>query len=80
MAMASHPASSSSSSSPSQWDVFFSFRGKDTCTTFSAHLYAALYQNRINTFMDHKLKNGDEISPALVKAIKESEISIMKEV
>jgi hypothetical protein len=76
--MASHPASSSSSSSSSRWDVFLSFRGEDTGTNFTAHLYAALQKNGINTFMaDEKLRSGDEISPALLKAIEESGISII---
>jgi hypothetical protein len=75
MAMASHPASSSSSSS--RWDVFLSFRGEDTRTNFTAHLYEALRRNGISTFMDTKLRSGDEISPALLKAIEESETSII---
>jgi deoxyribodipyrimidine photolyase len=75
--MASHSASSSSSSSSSRWDVFLSFRGEDTRANFTAHLYEALRRNGINTFMDTKLRSGDEISPALLKAIEESEISII---
>ncbi|XP_062157899.1 disease resistance protein RPV1-like [Alnus glutinosa] len=82
MAMASYPPSSSfsfssSSSSSFRWDVFLSFRGEDTRTTFTAHLYTALRRNGINTFMDDKLRSGDEISPTLLKAIEESEISII---
>ncbi|XP_059450314.1 G-type lectin S-receptor-like serine/threonine-protein kinase At4g03230 [Corylus avellana] len=79
-----HGASASSSSSflfssIHQWtyDAFLSFRGDDTRKAFTAHLYAALCQNNINTFMDHKLESGEEISPALLKAIEESEISII---
>jgi deoxyribodipyrimidine photolyase len=80
--MAFHGASSSSSfssSSISQWtyDVFLSFRGEDTRKTFTAHLYTALRRNGINTFMDDKLRSGEEISPALLEAIQESEISII---
>jgi hypothetical protein len=76
--MAFHGASSSSSF-VSQWayDAFLSFRGEDTRKTFTAHLYAALCRNGINTFMDDKLRSGEEISPTLVKAIEESEISII---
>ena len=75
--------SSSSFSSPSSsicwctYDVFLSFRGKDTRKTFIAHLYAALCQNDINTFMDDKLKSGEDISPTLLKTIKELSISIV---
>ncbi|XP_059455267.1 disease resistance protein RUN1-like [Corylus avellana] len=67
----------SSSSSIPRWDVFLSFRGKDTRKNFTAHLYAALRREGIHTFMDDKLRTGEEISPALVKAIEESEISII---
>jgi hypothetical protein len=79
----SSSSSSSSFSSPSSsisqctYDVFLSFRGEDTRKTFTAHLYAALRRNDINTFMDDKLRSGEEISPALLKAIKESAISII---
>jgi hypothetical protein len=69
-------AASSSSSVP-RWDVFLSFRGEDTRKTFTAHLCAALRQKGIHTFMDDRLRSGLEISPALVKAIEESQISII---
>jgi hypothetical protein len=75
-----HGASSSSpSSSIHQWayDAFLSFRGQDTRRAFTAHLYAALRRNDINTFMDDKLRSGEEISPSLLKAIEESAISII---
>ena len=73
-----HRASSSTSSAPWwAYDVFLSFRGEDTRNTFTAHLYAALGRNGINTFMDDKLKTGEEISPAFLKAIEESQISII---
>jgi deoxyribodipyrimidine photolyase len=80
--MAFHGASSSSSSSfssISRWayDVFLSFRGEDTRKTFTVHLYAALRRNGINTFMDDKLRSGEEISPALLEAIQGSKISII---
>ncbi|XP_059455282.1 disease resistance protein RUN1-like [Corylus avellana] len=71
------PSSSSSSSSISRWDVFLSFRGKDTRNNFTAHLCAALRREGILTFMDDKLRTGEKISPALVKAIEESDISII---
>jgi deoxyribodipyrimidine photolyase len=76
--MAFHGASPSSSSiSQCAYDVFLSFRGEDTRKAFTAHLYEALRRNGINTFFDDKLRSGDEISPALIKAIEESEISII---
>jgi hypothetical protein len=71
----------SSSSSPirprAYYDVFLSFRGEDTRRSFTGHLCSALRRTGINTFMDDALERGDEISPALVKAIEQSTISII---
>ncbi|RXI06269.1 hypothetical protein DVH24_018311 [Malus domestica] len=71
--------SSSSSSTPSwTYDVFLSFRGEDTRTNFTDHLYHALNRHGINTFIDHReLPTGEEISPTLLKAIENSRISII---
>ncbi|GMP65050.1 hypothetical protein CsSME_00026013 [Camellia sinensis var. sinensis] len=69
----------SSSSVRSRWayDVFLSFRGKDTRDNFVSHLYAALALKGIHTFKDdEKLERGKEISPELRKAIRESRFSI----
>ncbi|XP_020412384.1 TMV resistance protein N isoform X2 [Prunus persica] len=77
------PVSSSPSSSSfthdSSWtyDVFLSFRGEDTRTNFTDHLYKALCDKGIYTFIDRELVRGEEISPALVKAIEESRISVI---
>ncbi|XP_042518612.1 disease resistance protein RPS5-like [Macadamia integrifolia] len=71
-------AASSSSSSTFQWNVFLSFRGKDTRNNFTSHLYAALDKEGIKTFKDdEKLKKGELISDALKKAIKKSRFSII---
>jgi hypothetical protein len=73
-------ASSSSSSSftrPWPYDVFLSFRGQDTRNNFTANLYNALRQKEINPYMDDKLREGEEISQALLKAIKESRTAIV---
>ncbi|XP_040996139.1 disease resistance protein RUN1-like [Juglans microcarpa x Juglans regia] len=74
-------SSSSSSSSPSirPWDhdVFLSFRGEDVRHNFISHLYHCLYQRGINTYIDNNLERGEEISPALFKAIEGSMISII---
>ncbi|KAI9071082.1 hypothetical protein K1719_046957 [Acacia pycnantha] len=76
-------ASSSSSSSfssalPSKkYDVFISFRGDDTRTNFTSHLYTALCRTKIETYIDYRLHKGDEISPALTQAIKDSTISLV---
>ncbi|KAG7945128.1 hypothetical protein I3843_15G137000, partial [Carya illinoinensis] len=59
-------------------DVFLSFSGEDTRYGFTGHLYHALIQKGINTYKDDKeLRKGEKISPALSKAIEESEISIV---
>ncbi|XP_035546629.1 disease resistance protein RUN1-like [Juglans regia] len=74
-------SSPSSSSSPSirPWnhDVFLSFRGEDVRRKFISHLYQALYKRGINTYIDNNLERGEEISPALFKAIEGSMISII---
>ncbi|XP_031262907.1 TMV resistance protein N-like [Pistacia vera] len=71
-------AASSSAPSNGEWkyDVFLSFRGEDTRNNFTSHLYAALSRRKIETFIDYELRRGDEISPALLKAIEESSLSI----
>ncbi|XP_074380786.1 TMV resistance protein N-like isoform X5 [Apium graveolens] len=70
--------SSSSSSAPPKWDVFLSFYGKDTRRGFTSHLYSALDQQGILTFRDDPaLDKGQEISSALLEAIKQSKIFIV---
>ena len=72
--------SSSFSSSTPRWkyDVFLSFRGEDTRTSFTDHLYTALRQKGIATFRDEEnLEIGKPISPELLKAIKESKFAIV---
>ncbi|KAI4332411.1 hypothetical protein L6164_017321 [Bauhinia variegata] len=76
--MAIQLASSSSYRSKWSYDVFLSFRGEDTRNNFTSHLYSALHRRGINTFIDDsELKRGEEISPALSEAIKESRISLV---
>ncbi|XP_058197296.1 uncharacterized protein LOC131313166 [Rhododendron vialii] len=74
----------SSSSSPSsiatqfKYDVFLSFSGVDTRKNFTSHLSAALERHGFHTFIDDKeLKRGEYISDELLKAIKESRISLV---
>ncbi|KDP45570.1 hypothetical protein JCGZ_17177 [Jatropha curcas] len=60
------------------YDVFLSFRGIDTRKNFTSHLYAALKQKHITTFMDDAgLERGEEISWSLLKAIEESKMSVI---
>lgn len=60
------------------YDVFISFRGEDTRYSFTGNLYSALSQRGIQCFFDDKeIRKGVEITPALMKAIKESRICIV---
>jgi len=71
---------SSSSSAPPQYmyDVFLSFRGKDTRNNFTSHLYSNLKQRGIDVYIDdRKLERGKTIEPALWKAIEESRFSVI---
>ncbi|KAI9379508.1 hypothetical protein POPTR_017G105501v4 [Populus trichocarpa] len=73
-------SSSSSSSSPPlyMYDVFLSFRGKDTRNNFTSHLYYNLAQRGIDVYMDDRgLERGKTIEPALWKAIEESRFSVI---
>ncbi|CAK8560218.1 unnamed protein product [Lathyrus sativus] len=73
-------SSSSSSSSRPQWiyDVFINFRGQDTRSSFVSHLYAALSNAGINTFLDDEnLQKGKKLGPELLRAIDASQIFIV---
>jgi hypothetical protein len=60
------------------YDVFLSFRGKDTRNNFTAHLRDALVRGGVKTYKDEvDLNRGDNISPALVNAIEQSRIPII---
>ena len=79
--ISSQKTSSSSFSSSTPWwkyDVFLSFRGEDTRSNFTDHLYVALKQRGIVTFRDEEnLEIGKSISLELLKAIKESRFAIV---
>ncbi|KAI5587677.1 hypothetical protein POPTR_005G062700v4 [Populus trichocarpa] len=71
-------ASSSSAVTPLwKYDVFLSFRGADVRHNFLRHLYDALDQNEIETFIDYKLGAGEEISRILLEKIEQSNVSIV---
>jgi hypothetical protein len=70
-------ASSSAVAHKRKYDVFLSFRGKDTRNKFTSHLYDALCRKKIKTFIDDRLERGEEITPALLKTIEESRISVV---
>ncbi|KAI9072310.1 hypothetical protein K1719_045731 [Acacia pycnantha] len=72
--------SSSSSGSTKRWKyhVFLSFRGEDTRTSFTDHLYAALISKGLETFRDdEELERGQSIKPSLLRAIEESRSAIV---
>ena len=79
MALVTYEGASSSSFThqPKKFDVFLSFRGEDTRLGFVSHLYNALCQRGIKTFIDNNLQRGEEISIGLLKVIESSRISIL---
>ncbi|CAA7013290.1 unnamed protein product [Microthlaspi erraticum] len=69
---------SSSSTRIWNYDVFLSFRGKDTRKTFLSHLHNALITRGIVTFKDdQELHIGDSISDELRGAIQTSRFAIV---
>ncbi|KAI6681600.1 hypothetical protein NL676_035481 [Syzygium grande] len=59
------------------YEVFLSFRGIDTRTGFTDHLYTNLIEVGIHVFRDDdELRVGDEIGPELISSITQSKISI----
>ncbi|CAJ2662890.1 unnamed protein product [Trifolium pratense] len=60
------------------YDVFLSFRGIDTRNNFTGNLYNFLqHQRGIHTFIDdEEIQKGEQITPTLLQAIKESRIFI----
>ncbi|KAB2635186.1 TMV resistance protein N-like [Pyrus ussuriensis x Pyrus communis] len=63
-----------------QWkyDVFLSFRGVDTRTSFTDYMYEKLQDKNVKTFRDDpKLEKGTNINPELMKAIEESRFAIV---
>lgn len=78
MSTLSRASPSSSSRHGRTYDVFLSFRGEDTRKQFIDHLYVALAHAGIRSFRDDdELSRGEEISPALSYAIRESKISLV---
>ncbi|WOG86613.1 hypothetical protein DCAR_0205830 [Daucus carota subsp. sativus] len=72
------PSSSASTSPTTLWDVFLSFRGKDTRYTFTDHLYKALVRTGIQTFKDNsELRSGEVLSNSLIQAIQNSKTYIV---
>ncbi|XP_044475721.1 disease resistance-like protein DSC1 [Mangifera indica] len=70
-------ASSSRAVVSRKHEVFLSFCGEDTRTTFLSTLHGALTRENIDVFIDDELNRGEEISSSLVTAIEESMISVI---
>nr|XP_043609010.1 disease resistance protein RUN1-like isoform X2 [Erigeron canadensis] len=61
-----------------RYDVFISFRGVDTRLSFTDHLYNALVDANISTFLDNEeIETGDDLKPELQNAIKSSRASVI---
>nr|XP_043609016.1 disease resistance protein RPV1-like isoform X2 [Erigeron canadensis] len=61
-----------------RYDVFLSFRGADTRNSFSAHLYDALVNAKIDTFLDdEEIETGEDLKPELQDAIRSSRASVI---
>ncbi|KAJ9535078.1 LOW QUALITY PROTEIN: hypothetical protein OSB04_un001847 [Centaurea solstitialis] len=61
-----------------KYDVFISFRGEDTRTSFVDHLYHALKHENIETYKDDEnLERGKKISKELIQAIKDSRFHVI---
>ncbi|KAL7616806.1 hypothetical protein Lser_V15G03397 [Lactuca serriola] len=68
----------SSSTHVNRYDVFLSFRGLDTRHSFTDHLYKALIEANISTFLDdEEIETGEDLKPELESAIKASRGSII---
>ncbi|CAI9269535.1 unnamed protein product [Lactuca saligna] len=68
----------SSSTHAHRYDVFLSFRGLDTRHSFTNHLYKALIDANIITFLDdEEIETGEALKPELESAIKASRASII---
>ncbi|XP_034676085.1 disease resistance protein RPV1-like isoform X2 [Vitis riparia] len=71
------PSSSSAPTGEFNFDVFLSFRGKDTRNKFTDRLFEKLNGMGINTFRDDKLQRGEEIAQELLGSIEGSRFSII---
>ncbi|XP_006285098.2 disease resistance-like protein DSC1 isoform X1 [Capsella rubella] len=67
---------SSSDHSKRQFDVFVSFRGKDTRNSFTSYLVQFLHRKGVDAFFDGRLRRGKDIS-VLFDRIEQSKMSIV---
>jgi len=61
-----------------KYEVFLSFRGEDTRSSFTSHLHASLQNAGIQVFKDDdSLQRGDNISYSLLRSIESSQIYVI---
>ena len=79
MALTTRSSSFSSIKSPTWgYEVFVSFNGDDTRTSFTDHLFAALKRREIRTFSDNReIERGKDIWTELERAIEISSIAVI---
>ena len=79
MALTTRSSSFSSIKSPTWgYEVFVSFNGDDTRTSFTDHLFAALKRREIRTFRDNReIERGEDIWTELERAIEISSIAVI---
>nr|XP_028963398.1 TMV resistance protein N-like [Malus domestica] len=72
-------SSSASEAGSNRWkyEVFLSFRGEDTRNAFTNHLFIALRNAGINTFIDNQLTRGKTIQSELDQEIEGSRIALL---
>lgn len=71
-------SSSNTNTTPSSYDVFLNFRGEDTRKSFTDHLYTAFVEAGLRTFRDDdELERGEDIKAELIRAIQESQSSVV---
>ncbi|CAI9282575.1 unnamed protein product [Lactuca saligna] len=71
-------SSTSSANKGFKYDVFLSFRGEDTRTSFIDHLYHALQNKSIHTYKDdERIRKGKRISDELIGSIEDSKFYII---
>nr|XP_043612294.1 inactive disease resistance protein RPS4-like [Erigeron canadensis] len=78
MAIHTETSQGSSSTSDLRYDVFLSSKGSDTGNNFTDHLYNALIDSGINTFLDdEEIETGEDLKPELEDAIRSSRASVI---
>lgn len=71
-------SSSETATSPTRWDVFVNFRGKDTRNEYVDYVYRDLTNFPVEVFLDDReLVIGEKIKPKLMEAIQQSKMYVV---